>query len=372
MSFLPTRRLYRNEQHITLYDFVDVLPRKLNIRPDYAEPAGRKFTDMRTMFRQASVVPFDEVYGEHLEVFNARPASTSEIEVMDGLKTRLLEVVEENWSPDLHHAVLHSSGYDSRVLSWVVRELANRNGRGWLSPGLTFLCTRWEGAEFEAVMRQEGWGHENYLVVGNGVAAEDRYYEDQLRFGSAWRRLGGTMAIPTNLFWSPVRRALGGGGSPPRVQLWSGYAANETIGYDELHGSLGTAWRRMYYGLMFQRPYKADDYVFPFSDAGIARLGHSFVHLGMDRLDLLKRLDEGLAGLARVDGSGDLGHPIADDLVLLAMDDLKGSWYGRNVLGGSVRGPGRCSTDPDRFWSRWSAASLCEHLLSQGYEVKVR
>jgi hypothetical protein len=221
-------------------------------------------------------------------------------------------------------------------------------------------------------MRQEGWEPENYLVVGNVAAAEDRYYEDQLRFGSAWRRLGGTMAIPTNLFWYPIERAQRAGVMPVNVQLWSGYAANETIGFDVAHGGdQGVAWRRMYYGLMFQRPYKADDYIFPFSDAVVARLGHEFVRLGLKQVDMVRHLDPGLADLAKVGGHGDLGHPIADDLMLRAMRDLKKSWYGRGFLRGRVRGPGSSSTDPDLFWSRWSAASLCEHLLTEGHEIKV-
>jgi hypothetical protein len=314
-----------------------------------------------------SIAPFVRVYQRVRDVFRIEPdKAMTKRQVMQAIRDRFLQVVEDNWSPDLFHVVLHSGGYDSRILSWAIWELTKKNGPDWLDPGIMFLCTPREGEQLEAVMQHEGWGDDQYAVVGQETF-------DQLRFRSAWERLGGPFGVPVNLFWYTVEQAQRWGMVPAsdRVQMWSGYTANETLEYLRLHKSLSGAYHAMYYGPMFQRAFNAAQTVFPFSDVGIAGIGKTFVWLGLKRFDLLRFLAPGLAALERGNTSGDLGQRISPAAVAQAVVDVRNSWYAKAV--GQRIAPPRSIrvVAADRFWSHWSAASLCQHLLEQGHEIKV-
>ncbi len=97
----------------------------------------------------------------------------------------IASVIERRWDPKKFHVVMHSSGYDSRIVSKTIANLRDKYGNSWLGEVL-FLCWEPEGPEFKEIMRFEGWGKEQYHVCYEGVQP-DEYYADVLDFTNCWK-----------------------------------------------------------------------------------------------------------------------------------------------------------------------------------------
>jgi len=322
-----------------------------------------------------SVVPFDCTPNFHrcTDVFNTVPGrDETEVRLFGSLATRLKEVVYETWKPGMNHVILHSSGIDSRMLSWAIRRLYQEHGDEWLGKVL-FLCSKWEAKEYYRIMEYEGWEQRQFWVP-RVDALEDVYYSTSLLdFDDAWKRHDGPSAIPVNLFWYPIWIAQEYIGFPTNnVQLYTAQWGNTV--FDAGSGdSAGLGIRKnlemFYHSVLFRRPMKGDEVIHPFTDCKLAKLvASSNVRLGKKlRPRLLKYMDSGLAEFINMNADGDRHRRIADIIIDKMIKDYDNSWYGKNVMPGER--PAYKTTEFQKFWSRWTTASLCEHLLASGYEI---
>jgi hypothetical protein len=120
MNFLPMKTVYRcaKGKSTSLTDLAFQYKR-LTLRRDYVQ--HRFSSTNKTPFTQISVVPFDTVMGhpfvgvKHWNVFEGREP------LMARMKETLKQTIFDHWTPGGAHAVLHSSGLDSRCLSWHAR-----------------------------------------------------------------------------------------------------------------------------------------------------------------------------------------------------------------------------------------------------------
>ena len=97
----------------------------------------------------------------------------------------IASVIERRWDPEQFHLVMHSSGYDSRIISKTIANLRDKHGESWLGKVL-FLCWEPEGPEFKAIMSFEGWRKEQYHICNEG-AQPDEYCAGALDFDSCWK-----------------------------------------------------------------------------------------------------------------------------------------------------------------------------------------
>jgi hypothetical protein len=97
----------------------------------------------------------------------------------------LSNVIERGWDPHKFHLVMHSSGYDSRIISKTIANLRDKNGKSWLGE-ILFLCWEPEGAIFKQIMSLEGWDQTQYRVC-NETAQQGEYYAGALNFNNCWK-----------------------------------------------------------------------------------------------------------------------------------------------------------------------------------------
>ncbi|MBD3251133.1 hypothetical protein GF380_01525 [Candidatus Uhrbacteria bacterium] len=349
-------------------NYIDVLPKTLTLRPAFT---AKRF-DRRgiTLFKEVNVVPPQALYTDAIRDTLACKHTIFELraQFLKRLCQELKRVILTTWVPGTAHAVLHSSGLDSRMLSWTIRELWREHGDDWLGQ-VVFLCSKWEAESFNAQMQYEGWSKDQYWAV-DADKPKQRYYEWSISdFSGAWQRANGASAIPVNLFWYLVARAQETGRLPASVQTYSGQWGNTVMDATNAE-AVRQQQVRFYYSVLRQRPFKGDSVVLPFANERFVRavlsskivLGHKLRPL------LLASMDERLASFPNMASDGDRHRRIANDLIQKMIRDYDNSWYGKHVRPGAK--PQWKTTEFQPFWSRWTAASLCEHLRKEGHTIR--
>jgi hypothetical protein len=226
-------------------------------------------------------------------------------------------------------------------------------------------------------MRYEGWDRDQYCVVRASAPPRWYYGTSLMDFRGAWRRLNGVAGIPVNLFWYLVWVPQMNGLLPEDdadIQAWNGQWGNtvSTASKADAGEAVLRLWRMFYYSHLFSRAFKGGEVVRPYADQQYLQLiAQSSVVDERDTLrrGLVKHLDPGLAEFTNMAADGDRHQRIDDALIRRMEDDYEESWYAwatGNPLGLEWR-----TTEFSRAWSRWSAASLCEHLVEQDYEITV-
>lgn len=372
-------------------DYVSVLPKKLTLDSVYiarqfhlrdtSNWVDRHFRtdykDHTTLFKEVSIVPADEIITEEMrEVFNAKigTLNMTKEHFLKCLQLELEQVVEHNWKPNIVHAVFHSSGLDSRMLSWTIRNLYRRNGSDWLGKVL-FMCTKFEGPEFRKIMQFEGWKPSQYFVLDENTPDEEYFAESILNFKNAWREHNGVSDVPKDVCYYLPKRAQHKGLLPEHIQLWTGYGGNNLVCRANNTGggdAVEEEFRDAYLSYIGSRPWKGDEVVMPFLDIGYLkliisssiRLGHSI------RPELIKSMSEPLSKFVNLNNKHLIKKPVSEDLMTQALKDYQSSWYGKNV--GPEAKPKYKTTDYQPFWAHWTAASLCQYLLEDDYAINIK
>ena len=365
MSVVMVRQNYQSNISVGPV-FVNVLPKELTIRAGFT---ARRF-DKRgiTIFEGVDVMKPRHVLRQDARSALHTKHSVNETvqQYLRRLVDTLKEVIYWKWIPSGDHAIMHSSGIDSRILSWTIKELWNDLGNAWLGKVL-FLCSKWEGEEFKKIMSYEGWDKSQYWVVDEDLPDQEYYRWSLTDFNGAWERANGVSAIPVNLFWYPIAKAQERGMLPEKIQTWSGQWGNTVM--DETTGdAIKEQLIMFYYSVLRSRPFKGDDVVFPFAEAQYVGCSLSSKHRLGKRLRpmLLEFMDKGLARFTNMQADGDRHRRISDDLIEKMIADYDKSEYGKRI---KAR-PKYKTTEFQDFWSHWTAASLCEHLIEKGHIIK--
>lgn len=375
-SFVRMRTMYRQKGTTDMSpDFVSVLPKCLTVDPSYV--TRRFFQGNRTLFREVEIVPYKEAMTEEMRLLfdMSSPWESTEEELFSHVYSALKYIIRHYWQRAPVHAVLHSSGIDSRVMSWLIHEIYRDNGPGWLGQTV-FLCSDREAPGFLKIMEFEGWPEELYHVVRRQTPV-NRYYEHDLTdFKYAWKRLNGMSGLPVNLFWYPIAWAqrkgyLPADGEEP-IQTWTGYWGNTILDGASTNGGKGVLHNcaRNYRGALSMRPIKGDTVIRPYTHMEVAmavcanqlRLGKRFRHR------FVRWINPTLASFKNIDAEGDRFRPVAPDIRQRCQSDYDNSWYGKNVAPG-VRIPAEIEFHDG--WSRWCSASLCEWLRNNGYTLEI-
>ena len=352
-------------------NYVDVLPRELTLDRNFV---ARRFRTNKTntVFDEAHIVPVSWLIVPEVRRTFATTASVQETaeHLFKRIEDRLIEIVAENWSPDKTHVILSSSGYDSRMLMWSIRRNLDERGAAWFGDTV-FLCSKLEGESFREIVKYLDFDQYAY-VIGDEIDGCDYYMDSLIDFAGAWQRLGGVANIPVNLFWYLPETAERQGLFSPPIQLWTGQWGNAVFDYcsHELSGArYKSAYVELYYSIMCQRPLRGEERVLPYTDCELARItAESNVKMGKElRFSLLKSMDEKLVAFENMRSDGDRHRRISEWLLRKMQLDYYNSWYGKNVAPQARLE--HHTTEFQEFWSRWTAASLCEHLLEEGYEI---
>lgn len=121
----------------------------------------------KTFFKEVKVAPPKMTEAVKRYAQNPNPESVKQpVRVMS-------KVIEREWNSDHFHLQLHSSGYDSRLISGILMELREKHGAGWIGD-MFFLCWEPDGPCFRKIMEWEGWKKNQYHIYREGVGVDYR------------------------------------------------------------------------------------------------------------------------------------------------------------------------------------------------------
>lgn len=354
---------------------VDVLPKSLTLDPNFI--ARWRFKKTNTLFREMSIVsPKGAMTSSMRKLFKERAGriqEKSKSHLLKVLQGHLSAAVAERWKPGMFHVILHSSGYDSRMLSWTIKTLYKKRGSAWLGD-VMFLCTKWEGACFKLIMRCEKWKKSQYCVVGESARANEYYAPIYLNFTDLWKHTNGPASKLNNIGWYLIEGAEKAGIVPEKnIQLFTGEWGNTVL--DAASSSRGASylrgrwqWRYMSYPCGIS--YKCDELVQPFTSIDLARRALvSSLRFGEElRSQLLKSMNGHLYKIKRFKKDERFFPSGTPEILGHLLKNYIASWYAKNVRKlNSV--PRQNQHDPR--WSCISAASFCDYLLKNGCKIAI-
>lgn len=376
MGFMVTRQQYRNrETGEVSANYTDILPKILTLNRQF-KPSKE---NLITPFREVELMPSKKVINSEMKSVFAEKTSTikqTRAELCKKLIARLKEVISENWDSKAINIVMHSSGLDSRMLSWLIKRLHKERGN---LGRVIFICSNPEAQSFKSIVQHIGWNTGQCFIPKDkeqGVT----YSPILSDFKSAWRKCNGTWMYPINMFYYLPFLALKHYHlSADRVHFWTGLFGNELAPFASAKDNrLAHQHKNLYHrGDFGARPAFGNRYIKPFTDLEYLRLVvKSTVRLGREhfREVLLGAMDPKLLRFANLNKAGHRAYRLPEKALHIAVREYGKSWYARQT--------GQKLTFPkwnpqNKYWhsyfsplSHWGLASLCEYLLENGYKIK--
>lgn len=341
---------------------------------------NRKVDKNWTLFREIGIVPFSETVSiEDRALYDLQAATVEERPewFYDRFLVALERVIEQEWSPDKCHLVLHSSGYDSRLISGTIRNIYKRRGDDWLGKVL-FTCYGPECDTFLDIMEYEGWTDTQVMALPH----VEEMLATCLTQSHGAHASNGPVQAPLNTLYTIPFVLHDAGLIPNDVQMWMGWGTDYAMkGAGDAKGNRLAAMQKDSY----QQPTSiacgwVDDMAYPFQAHDVLKvcIESTIRNAFYLRREILAYLDNGLAAFSRMEMPG--GDPVNAwlrpgwvlPLVPLSayertLKEYGLSWYGRKVV--SNPQPTR-DTSYHQWWQHWSAAAICQHLRETGTVIQ--
>lgn len=370
MYALP-KRIYRNKKTgQTSPRIADVVDERATVVPGFSVGVQRGWW-RSSPFREIDC-PMPETPQEVVEFTLAYEVdSVKGADAVPLLFETIRDSIERSWLSDKFHVVFCSAGYDSRIISGAIRALVQRNGEEWLGRGLLFLSNRWESAEFTTMMQRQGWRGGYYAALVDGKA--DEHFNRCLNFRTFWYETNAPTPMAGNLWWYLPDWAQKRGLIPQDedCQGYAGYWANET--WHCLCAGGIEHWQRNLvkkyaHHAMATLPFKIPLMEFPLSDLDVLRI------LPAVKDGAGKTLREAVAAYASPEAIGldnpqthDRKHIISEKVRADCFKAYRHSWY-RDHIEKGWKTP--TTSGFANEWGRWGLASLCQHLVGRGVDVR--
>ena len=274
--------------------------------------------------------------------------------------------VFEHWDPEKQNVVFHSSGWDSRLLSWCLMKLRDKGGEGAVG-NVHFICYGPECEAFVKIMKSEGWPLSRYICLheqGPGPLEEELVLED------AWRKLCWPADYPLSL-WSVILEELHRSGRlslRKEAVLWVGQYHNEFLRESLLQKNPLVYMLGKYYGSIYTAQASAVPYEmrFPLWNEKTVELLQTAVvnyYRGSIRQQIAERC--GIIGAIQPV----IISPITRSLTLklrarLVKDYMKTEYAKQTgVHFDAMDIPSKLRIDP--FWLHWNNASYVKQQLER-------
>jgi hypothetical protein len=366
--YANVRRVYKNslgkESFILsdlLYDYNQVtLKRNFSCGGDQGTWHDTPFYECNSL---PSPIPSDLIE----MIANPPTRNMSVAQAIPALFDTITESIAHSWNPSAFHVIFHSSGYDSRIISAAINRLS-KNGKEWLGNTL-FLSNRWEAKEFTEIMQTQGFSE--FLAYTNGNAED--HFRSSLNIETAWRELNPPCPIPGNLWTYLIRYAQEQGHIPQNTLLqgYCGYWANETWNSftRPVNDWIGNVNNWYTFNTMAMLPFAVDSMEYPLIDLNVIDILMKTNNAGGDALrQEVATFSSPKTMSIQKQSLSDCKHRISEKLRNDVLSVYNKTWYAKNVCGMSVP----TTSDFSNEWSKFSLASLCEHLLQRGIKIEVK
>ena len=371
-------RFFRNKKTGNFSNnLVDVLGKELTIRTNLGEDICSK---KKTVFKEIEVIPpletLSEEYKELIKV-KANCIFLTWPKFVERLYTLLIRAVEKEWSKEKTHLVYHSSGYDSRIMSMIIKELSKKHGIDWLGD-ILFVCKEPEGDTFEKIMDYQGWDRKQYRVYNKGVPKGD-YYKLAFDYSFHWKQANGCSERPVNVKYVPLfdlqmQKILP---SDNNIQMWSNQFAEILSGK---HISFSEYYTKFYY-TRFSRfwsavPCEVVDLYLDFDVVKflIEATSDKWASRDLLREELMLLVDPNILKFKRwtwKDVYNSNFFTLSNELYNKALKDFETSWYFKNTNLNIKKTKSYMKKESFAWWAAWSMGSFSNYLSDNGYTLKV-
>jgi hypothetical protein len=284
------------------------------------------------------------------------------------------DFLRESWRPEAKHVMMFSSGYDTRLIGALIKQLADENGDDWLGD-TKFCCFQPEIEDAKSIYDYIGLPQRCWFPIDEGAPASD-YYTECLDF----KTIGAQLSDSERVWAGPLLTQLRlGDWLDDDVQGVSAVLSDETSTWNRLQWN-NIAWFLGCYlfdnpGVLPGRPDV--NFLFPFISREWIRLVSTYkIPISIDdfKKAMIEQVDPVLATLPNFrfkikairDATG--GHAYQQEISAATAqrmeDDYRASWYASEV------GPATLDYQDDRIFRYFSdrnvhyiKAAIYQHLI---------
>ena len=361
---------------------VDLLSDTVHIEP-WRIWNDEKANEHKTPFAGIEVVPYRELLPEWALPLDEIEQSlvVSEPEFVREFIDTLVNVVEANWNPSAKKIIFHTSGFDSRMLSWAIAQLQAKHGGDWLGD-ISYVCWGTECPATASIFEyhKQRYGLCSDLIDLSGANGSSDIDAQLLDIGCVWDAFGCVVSKPINLWFTIWREMRGCVHNLDNIELWSMAYANESfkrghaIGWPE---SFTEWYEKMYWGQIAEWSSSVPVRIkYPMLSEELTRLllGSKLDwNIPTIRKHIVAGMDPELADLPRADeneAAYEKQHRRLSDVEAdEAQRQYDASWYGREVYPGAKVDRDVWRASP--FWKHWSLSGICERLLARGSTIQI-
>ncbi len=368
----------------------DVLPKTARVRKNFVQPVYSEGPN--TVFIDVGIAPY-KANGDELALFALPPATRQETEAQ--FFARLFDAIcyhlEESWLPGKVHVLLHSSGWDSRIMGMALKRVVDR--QHYTDPVVCFSFGP-EAQIARQIMLFEGWAEEQIVTVKDPAL----WLWPILDISCGQYLNGAHPTIPVSRYWllHAFQKALCLPSNKDRWQSISGYGSSSLIGsgaemslpdlqavsgFGSDYWLMGAGknrlhrWAVKHYGVATSIPPSLPGEVLPWLSYDVLRVAvESSVREAFDlRQRMCAWLDPRLAEFPRLADEWPLFPP---DVIAKMLQQYRESWYGQSCAPEAVPATkamwssGAGHLERCEWWSHWTAACYCEWLRREGYGLK--
>jgi len=325
--------------------------------------------DLSTLFNEIEIVPYPEaVSPEIIQASSHHPSNPmSEHQFFDGIISTLKRFIRENWSPNKHHLIQHSSGLDSRVMSTIIHRIYEERGDEWLGD-ISFVAWGHEADLAKKIIVKEGWNADLFT----SLPKDDNYFKHGLDPEYAWRGLNGSSSYPiNNPHWAfdDLRRLGIIPNDLDRTQVWAASWFNEIFNAKLRGNNLKQGFLENYYYCTYAKFASAFEFEFVqplFNSETIEHISRTRIKLGGTPNQVRRRL------MVYVDKELDVFPRLTTNIKIIPRKYIQSTkeYYDKSWFGSKRPIPPYTELIHHPWWAAWSTAALCEQLINNGISVE--
>jgi len=325
-----------------------------------------------TPFEEIEVVtPLDTLSEEYKELSKVKAHSVpiSWNKFIDKCWETYLTAVDNVWDDDKFHMVMHSSGYDSRIMSLALKQLHKEN--------LLFVCLEPEGSVFENIMKHQAWSEDKYMVYNKGISY-DEYYKEGLDYDLCLKITNGPSERPVNPN-GVAYYCLQAAGKIDKDENMQ-FHANQ---FAEILNSKVVNFEHYYKEFYYSRfsrfwstfDCKVSDNYLDFDlmkfmmEAKVSNW-HTRDQL---REEMIRQIDPHMLKFKRWTWNEVYGQnffKLSDRLHKKAVEDYKNSWFYKNIDKDINSTSKYMVSATFKWWQKWSMGAVTDYLVSKGCNIK--
>lgn len=363
-------RYYRNNNTGKLSRlFFDVIDDTVTLREN---AATINLMAANTPFEEIEVVQAMDTLSEEykeLSKIKSHSVSMSWDKFVDKSWEKYLAAVNNTWDDNRFHMIMHSSGYDSRIMSLALRELNKDN--------LLFVCLEPEGSVFENIMRHQGWRDDQYMIYNKGVSSSD-YYKEGFDYNLCIKITNGPSERPINpngLVYHCLKEKgviLDDDKTQFHANQFAEILNSKVINFKDYY-------EEFYYS-RFSRFWstfdcKVTDNYLDFDLMKFMLEAKVSAWRSRDQLReaMIQQMDPQMMKFKRWTWAEVYGQDffkLSTPLINKSVEDYKNSWFYKNIDKDINSTPKYMIPKSFKWWQKWSMGAVTNYLISNGVDIK--